>query len=384
MMNSDYGTMAWEGNPVGYSTVETLLNEAASHINRYSRAPQRIERPTGGSMRIVKPSSTSNSPRGAMGLGRRKTVMSDRRRMVVDHASGTFVSYDGLQHPAKSNRPVSWHPSSHLQPQQMHQSPNAVFNYNINNECNVFELPPTPTVYSGYGSPSSTFSPLSAPYTGYEQQQQQFQYPNSSAYPLNCNFSAYQQSIPCQPVPQYLATPVEPSEPSMCSQYEWNNFAANGFGRSTAPPTPENFLPSQHIEPTFPAEESIPYHPLSDAAEEEEGEILCGLGLYDTPEVLKSAPSDPHLNNYRSAVMSQYIGSPYRKETSGKGLKLEETWNPPDSDDEDDQDDDEADGEGEDDDEEVQAKNVAVVASQVEVTHRMPPRSQSFDNLTWL
>jgi len=329
-------------------------------------------------MRIVKPSSTSNSPRGTMGLGRRKTVMSDRRRMVADHASGTLVSYDGLQRPAKPNRPVSWHPSSHLQPQQMYQSPNTALSYNSNNEFNAFELPPTPTVYSGYGSPSSTFSPLSAPYTGYGQQQ--FQYPNSSAYPLNCNFSAYQQSIPCQPVPQYLATPVENSESNIYPQYEWNNFAANGFGRSTAPPTPENFLPTQHIEPTFPAEESIPYHSLSDASEEE-GEILCGLGLYDTPEVLKSAPSDPHLDNYRSAVMSQYIGSPYRNEPSGKGLKLEETWNPPDSDDEDDQDDDEADGEGED-DEEVQIKNVSVVASQV--AHRVPPRSQSFDNLTWL
>lgn len=127
----------------------------------------------------------------------------------------------------------------------------------------------------------------------------------------------------------------------------------NGFESSTSPPTPENFLPIQHPDTTLPADDAIPYHSLSDS--EPDGEILQGLGLYDSPEISKAPPSDPQLDNYRSLVMSQLLGTAYRKtepESTGKGLKLEETWNPPPSDDDDDEDDDEKDGEGEDDDEE--------------------------------
>jgi len=130
-------------------------------------------------------------------------------------------------------------------------------------------------------------------------------------------------------------------EPSY-SQFDWNNFAAHGFDNATAPPTPEDFLPIQHPNPSFEAEESIPYHPLE--SPDPAGEQLIGMGLYDTPE--KSALSDPQLDSYRAAMMTQMLGSAYRKyESTGKGLKLEETWNPPPSDDEGDDD-----GEGEDDD----------------------------------
>lgn len=128
----------------------------------------------------------------------------------------------------------------------------------------------------------------------------------------------------------------------------------NSFESSSSPPTPENFLPIQHPDTTFPADDAIPYHSLSDS--EPEGEILQGLGLYDTPEISKPPPSDLQLDNYRALMMSQLLGPAYRKaepEATGKGLKLEETWNPPPSDDEDDEDDDEQDGEAEDDEEEL-------------------------------
>jgi hypothetical protein len=78
-------------------------------------------------------------------------------------------------------------------------------------------------------------------------------------------------------------------------------------------------------------ESSVPYQPLEEPAEEE-GEILVGMGLYDTPE---KHDEDPQLNNYRSTV-SSLLGSSFRPmEPRGKGLKLEETWEPPKSDDED-------------------------------------------------
>lgn len=90
------------------------------------------------------------------------------------------------------------------------------------------------------------------------------------------------------------------------------------------------------------------------------------MGLYDAPEVAKTPSSNPELDNYRALMMTGFLGTGYGKvESTGKGLKLEETWNPPPSDDEDDDDeddDDEQDGEGEDDDQ-PPAREQPVVAA---------------------
>lgn len=261
-------------------------------------------------MRVVKPSSANSSPRGS-GLGRRKTVMTDRRRMQV---SGAFVSNDGYPNSVKSNRPVSWHPPSQFVPQQTYQQ---IYQGEVN-----IGLHQISAAYSGYTSPDSTFSPVSMPYTGYEQQQYTQPQPSHSYYP-DTTYSHNQHQTP-----SYLSTPSDNTDSAIYSHFDWSNYNAE---RSTAPPTPEAFLPIQHPEPSFPAEEPIPYHSLS-TPDEEEGEILCGLGLYDTPSMSK-LNSDPHLDNYRSSC-SQLLG---RREPTGKGLKLEETWNPPASDDEDDE-----------------------------------------------
>ena len=147
----------------------------------------------------------------------------------------------------------------------------------------------------------------------------------------------------------------------MYSHFEWNNFATNGFeGSSTAPPTPDNFLPIQHPEPAFSTEESIPYQPLEDV--ESGGEELIGMGLYDNPDPIKTSSLDPQLDSYRALMMSHLMGPSHRKtESTGKGLKLEETWEPPVSDDED-ADDEDQDGEGEDDDIEEVPRPIAARA----------------------
>ncbi|KAG4428125.1 hypothetical protein IFR05_016391 [Cadophora sp. M221] len=363
----------WEGNPVGYTTVEMLLDDvskqmASSNLTRYSRASNGQK--AGGSMRIVKPSSASNSPRGSVGLGRRRTVMSDgayRRRLAMLEqqnamASGGFVSNDGLQVPSRSTRPVSWHPASHLVPQQQHQSTYQIPQHDAS-QFQMFDLPANHTVYSGYASPSSTFSPLSMPFNGYEQPQYVYQdqtpIHSNSAYPTH---QQQHQQFQEQPSHNFVPQSSGNTDPTMYSHFDWNNFTTNGFENcSTAPPTPDNFLPIQHPEPSFPAEDSIPYHPLSEP--DSDGEELIGMGLYDTPEVTKTPSSNPELDNYRALMMSGFLGTGYGKvESTGKGLKLEETWNPPPSDDEDDEDDDEQDGEGEDDDEPPAKEQPVVVA----------------------
>jgi hypothetical protein len=241
----------------------------------------------------------------------------------------------------------------------------------MNRQYQLYDLSSTPSVYSGYASPDPTFSPLSMPYAGYEQEQC---YSNSHTSVSTAEFVNQQQHF----LPQHNnhSTPqtTQNTDSSIYSHFDWNNFATNGFeNSSTTPPTPENFLPIQHPEPAFSAEESIPYHPLEDN-ESDDGEELIGMGLYDTPEILKSPTADHQLDNYRAFMMSSMLGSGYvpprRAEPTGKGLKLEEGWTPP-SDDED-EDDDEQDGEGEDEDPDVKVE--------APIQHEAPSAQRNYGN----
>ncbi len=291
------------------------------------------------------------------GAYRRRLAMLEQQNTLT---SGGFISNDGLQVPQRTSRPVSWHPASHLAPQQQYQPMYQVPSHD-SNQFQLFDVPTNQAVYSGYASPDSTFSPLSMPFNGYEQPHYLHQEQTPSFHSSNSGHSTHQQQqFQVQPSYNFVPQLTENTDPTMYSHFDWNNFATNGFEHSsTAPPTPENFLPIQHPEPTFPAEDAIPYHPLSEP--DSDGEELIGMGLYDAPEVLKTSSSNPELDNYRSLMMTGFLGTGYRKlEATGKGLKLEETWEPPPSDDED-EDDDEQDGEGEDDDEVKEQPTVGAV-----------------------
>lgn len=251
-------------------------------------------------------------------------------------------------------RPLSWHPSAYSTYDVPFQP---VFNPDMTDYGMFYnnnqDLPNTPALQSTYGSPSVAFSPESQPWTNYDQE-----------YPLYDTNSLMQQTLNSS-IPDYtnvytqyqlqLAAQTQQTSyndcmnPSIYSHFDWNNFAANGFEDGTAPPTPENFLPIQHPEPPCAIETTIPYHSLDD--QEDEGEILVGMGLYDTPD--KPSLPDVQLEQYRTAMMSQYLGSAHRAaaESTGKGLKLEETWNPPASEDGEDEDQD-AEGEGSEEEEE--------------------------------
>ncbi|EPE29528.1 hypothetical protein GLAREA_00688 [Glarea lozoyensis ATCC 20868] len=348
----------WETSGLGYATVESLLEDvsnqmAMSNLSRLSRPSSTYSQRTSGSMRVVKPSSASNSPRGSMGAGKRRTVVSDgpyrRKATFNDQHTATsmsagFVSNEALQVPARTNRPVSWHPSSQQPPQVPSQSfyPPTTYNYSHQQ----YQYPSyTPEVYSSYNSPSMNYGPATVPLSSYEQQYLQG---NSGAYFQN-SYLFSQQPMSTEERPSQYTPQPEPSLESMVySQHDWDSFSASNFQSTTAPPTPENFLPIQHPEPAM---ESIPYQPLSD--DEDSGEELLGLGLYDTP---KSPEADPQLDNYKSLLMNTFVGHPYQGPevlpSNGKGLKLEEGWTPP-------SDDGEEDGEGSDEDDDTAPVAVA-------------------------
>ncbi|KAI1429417.1 hypothetical protein F5Y12DRAFT_401691 [Xylaria sp. FL1777] len=307
---------------------------------------------TSGAMRVVKPSSANNSPQTMM--ARRRTLMNDsnmarRRQQALDQAilqqmQDTSSYYTSYHDPVKQNsRPVSWHPSSHVpNAEQMHmQIPQVDFSqfamamatpYHAK-ECftGYPNLPPTPTAYSGHTSPVSGFSP-SLPYCPVTQ---------STVLP------AYITADTLVPAPQVVSSCFNPggspdatgelSAYTNQASFDWHAYPPHGLQSCTAPPTPDEFLGVHQPQPV-PSEESIPYQPLEESEnEEEEGEILVGMGLYDLPS---KTDTDPELDHYRTTT-SQFLDSTYR---SGKGWKLEEAWEPPATDDEDDTEED-ADGE---------------------------------------
>lgn len=174
------------------------------------------------------------------------------------------------------------------------------------------------------------FSHLSLPYQTAD---------NLPYYPYQGTSMAQQSPASCSGMDTRQVS-TEASAPNDNTAYgngwDWNSFIMHGFN-ATTPPTPETLPQAELSQPAV--SDDIPYQALEEPLEEE-GEILVGMGLYDAPDKYEE---DPQLNNYRSTV-SSLLGSTFRgNEPRGKGLKLEETWEPPKSDEEDEDDDEEVD-----------------------------------------
>ncbi|KAB5563198.1 hypothetical protein GE09DRAFT_773635 [Coniochaeta sp. 2T2.1] len=373
MMATCYGGNTARLSTMSYPTdglMEELTQQLATvrqqnrHVSRGGAGTQY----QGGAMRVVKPRSAHNSPGSSGSQGRRQGTMNNSQYQpspsrLVDESMG-LPSHMINPESSRSVRPFSWHPPSHLvqqpehhmllqQPQaqyQMSTSQYPVYSYaGTEYYMSNRQLPPTPAVYSGYTSPASAFSPLSLPTTGFEQQPLQY-FPQAS-------WATMPELSPPAPANAPMSdrsargstgtTSDEYSEEAPPSTIDsWNSFASRGFNSTTAPPTPEDFVQAPQAEPRLQSEESIPYQPL-EGEEEDKGEILYGMGLYDTPE----KPINTQLEYHRSAI-SSLLGSTFTyPEPTGKGLKLEDAWEPPASEDEGSQegDDDDADGDAQDD-----------------------------------
>lgn len=266
-----------------------------------------------------------------------ETTLAARRRQQMGQTLMPSYTPDAVHSQARSSRPVSWHPSSYPQYQMAmsapYQQPYAqdfaaqypfpsAMDNDMTSAAYQPHFSPVPA-YSCSTSPNSSFSPLSLPYNNFD----------STPY-----LPVEGWNLPPQQVPSYVSTNAgtEPF-PALTSDFApassaaaWASFVSQGFN-STSPPTPENLPQSQQPKPAVSSEESIPYQALDDP--EDDGEILVGMGLYDAPE---KVDDDPSLSHSRSAF-SSLLGTSYRStEGTGKGLKLEEAWQPPESDDEDD------------------------------------------------
>ncbi|KAK4238875.1 hypothetical protein C8A03DRAFT_14706 [Achaetomium macrosporum] len=394
MLPSLYGTnnVGTAHHPVssGAYTVDTMLNELSRQLTvntrRYSRASN--AQPRGGnSMRISKPGSANSSPRTSALHSRRRTLIGDgfqgrlqTRSPVMDQA---YLPTPASETPSESfygretrpARPVSWHPSSQYAQQspfpQQDSSNNVLYPFPAYSDAEMpaalQQMPPTPTVYSGYTSPAESFSPLSLPYSNFASQQMCSPVSQPLSIPQQQEASVYPPAA-CSDYPSTGTVSdiayLPPSQAAKAS-FAWEPCSVNTamLSRHTAPPTPEDFacslMPNQAAGETTapllqqqhpsqqPTKQSTAvtnqqsFEPLirSDENDEEsEGEILYGMGLYDAPD--HSRPTSLH----QSVILSLLGGAVDPKEApdSGKGLglKLEDAWEPPASEDEEDGEDD--------------------------------------------
>lgn len=305
---------------------QMAISEAS---RRLSRGPS-VHR---HSMRITKPASTHNSPREQMTPSKRRSAYIDNQayRRLDPHQR----LYYGVDAPSRPARPVSWHPSSYFPHQNYDMSQQAscypvttLPAYTDHNDADSAYPQVSPIVPSSYSASGSPCPSLSMPMGGQVNGAPQYLSPDSWSMPPSTT-PYYQQAdgthnVNEPPPPSLMHAPHQgtPAEGSL----DWNPPSMQSMG-STTPSTPESLAPpQQQSQPVAPRE--VPYEPMQD--QEEDGEVLVGMGLYDTTDKVEQ---DPQLDNYRSTVTS-LLGSTYRpQEPTGKGLTLEEAWEPPKSDD---------------------------------------------------
>ncbi|OAL05263.1 hypothetical protein IQ06DRAFT_67058 [Phaeosphaeriaceae sp. SRC1lsM3a] len=268
-----------------------------------TQLPRRASRsagsqPTCRTSRVEKPKSHHNSPRT---MERRKTTTESKLYATLDdHYRMMFgiepeEMYD--ERPQQS-RPMSWHPSSsqfqaqhassYFEPQQdwcsaspQHSVQGSDF-YSLSTRNSTYDSMARQTVHSGtYGM-----------HRGSDESDQSWQ---DASYQTPSYVHSTLNTPITEPLPWYLQKWAQQNqEQAMMSSHNASS----------------DFLPIQH--PAAQDEEM----------DEDGGEKLVALGLYDLPE--------PSLS---------WNGM---EEATGKGLKLEETWQPPEEEDEEEEEGDDA------------------------------------------
>ncbi|KAL6704277.1 hypothetical protein ACN47E_008341 [Coniothyrium glycines] len=266
-----------------------------------SQLPHRISRtsisqPSCRPARVEKPKSHQNSPRT---MERRKTTTENKLYATLDdHYKMMFgiAPEESIEDRPQLSRPVSWHPSS----AQFQSSRPTKDLDGMPQQSRQHQHSPSGMSYHG-----SDFYSLSTRNSMLEPMPNVSNHSTGHRNHRYSEDSHYSWLSGAQQTPSHVISAVTPPSsehlPWYLQQWALKNQAYASQNESN------DFLPIQH-----PGEH--------DVVMEDEGEKLVALGLYDAPE--------PSLS-WGGLV-----------EGTGKGLKLEETWQPPeDEDDEQDADD---------------------------------------------
>lgn len=254
------------------------------------------------SSRVEKPKSHHNSPKT---MERRKTTTEPKLYATLDDhykmMFGIEDSEEEVEERPQPSRPVSWHPSSNqwfapqtseyvASPSQQEWSWHTP-SRNSGNGSDFYSL----TTQNSTCNPNrQTYHAGTAMHMGSDESDYSLQHQSRSYAHSTVNTPS------TEPLPWYLQQWAQKNQAqsSMASQ--------NG---ST------EFLPIQH-----------PSDHDEQMDTEDDGKELVGMGLYDAPDPTSS---------WGGLV-----------EATGKGLKLEETWQPPEEDEDEEEDDDDASSEG--------------------------------------
>lgn len=308
---------------------------------------------SGHSYRVEKTKSNHNSPRT---VERRRTTTGAKLYASLDDHYNMMMGITGddelvepMGEPA-SARPMSWHPSS----TQFHaQSQSAMFDQSQNWSQNYSDS-------SRNSVHGSDFYSLSARNSMAPDAQQCPSYTSGyeahrGSQDSDCSWQTRQSQVPSS-----YSTPA--TEPMPWYLQEWAR--RNQDQAIASQTTSTDFLPIQH--PTEAEEQQ------ADADMEDSGKELIGMGLYDV--------SDSSLD------WTSPLG-----EATGKGLKLEETWQPPEEEEDEDENEEDQDDDASSDDGEEElpppppAPMAPVTPAKVQPTGNMDGQSFFFeedDNIT--
>ncbi|KAF2835402.1 hypothetical protein M501DRAFT_988930 [Patellaria atrata CBS 101060] len=276
---------------------------ASSQLSRrHSRSSNGNSTPGRNMARIEKPRSTHGSPHG---VERRRTTSNVKAYATLDdHFNMMFGSTDeqhtsdGFTGRVAATRPLSWHPSSsNLSTQPQFTSSSG--RYHDGRSSEYFQSTATFAHDLPSGVPMMDQSNTNANFTPYDTLTNAF--PHLPARTWNGSID--------QPTDYFGISPYNSMQypqplPLHHMQLDFNPRTSSVHAQS-------EYLPIQH--PRTPADEVPPTIDHKDA--KESGPVLIGMGLYDPPE-----PYQPLL-----ALGLQ--------EPQGKGLKLEEPFQPPEQDD---------------------------------------------------
>ncbi len=300
-----------------------LPEQAARSQSR--RIPPNISSYFGRPAKIAKPSSRGNSPKT---LSRRRTTASHSTRhhaALQGSISNCGVRGSEGNAVAENTRPISWHPNS-VKTRPLNdwafsqQFPDSTYPMQLFTD--PFATAEVNGLITPLSQPSSAESCYQEGFIPLEEMPMQnldntYSFPKQAWPPQHSLALHYPTHQPTTYRPTYRTEQEGPfaytSAPDMYS--------------GTAPPTPDFFATSNDAAVEGGSLLAVPQH---------EDEVLVGMGLYDPP----TSPNSTILDG--SQIVLPQNGS------AGKGLKLEETFQPSNEENRDDDDDDSNDDEADD------------------------------------
>ncbi|MCJ1314330.1 hypothetical protein MMC25_008011 [Agyrium rufum] len=319
---------------------------AQTKLSRHTSNASSTLRPRGD--RVSKPASACSSPQ------RRRTVNSYRQsRFRPDIGpeaalqSRGSASNCGSYRPKTVPRPVSWHPSTYVHPlpmsrAQSYYAPSRYSTTDYQSQAgDELHTPSMPAVVDNLLIEQyfnlNGLSSMGCQPTPVHTHHQNVEYSTFDTT-YHTYFDPYTQDNAQQQLLDYQGI-----SPCTMATQSWTE-SLDTFPSYTTPPTPDLFLPIQNPGNQVGVDEERWGNKPS--IERKKSTELVGMGLYDDA---------PKQGNSYLAVDHGYLNGPEAHGERhdgrvGKGLKLEETWQPPEEED-DSSDDDEADGNGETEDE---------------------------------